>query len=276
MDWKIWGIGAGITLAIAAFGKFMPKKKIKGFLCPKAWALGEMLSKFLVSKLPTSTAENVEEGFICTWLEVIGDALLSFEQGLLHDNRKQNAKKQASKGLAGLLVMAVVLGGAGCGKEKTKIELFPDTAPVEEPIAQEEPAEPEQEQPAEVEFDCATYDAMVYYSFDSYEVPAEYDDKIERAAEYLDCNGTQAEITGSGCEIGPENYNYDLGLDRAYAVKNKLIGLGIEPERIRIRSLGEWAPRSDSLPANRYAEIYVFPDSSGSPDFITINQEVPQ
>ena len=276
MDLKKWGIGVAITVALAAFGKFVPKKKIKEFLCPKAWALGEMLSMFLVSKLPRSTAENVEEGFICTWLEAIGDTLLSFEQGLLHDNRKQNAKKQASKGLAGLLILAVALGGAGCGKNKTNLDVFPDVAPIEEPVAQEEAEEPAPEQYAEVEFECATYNGTVYYPFDSYVIPEDYDGVIERAVEYLDCQGTQAEITGSGCKIGPEGYNYDLGLDRASAVKNRLINIGIAPERVRIRSLGEWAPVSDNLPANRYAEIYVYPDGSGSPDFITINQEVPQ
>ena len=53
---------------------------------------------------------------------------------------------------------------------------------------------------------------------------------------------TRISITGFADAIGPEEYNYELGLNRAKYVQGLLINSGISSDNIRIDSKGEKEP----------------------------------
>lgn len=67
------------------------------------------------------------------------------------------------------------------------------------------------------------------------------------------------EIVGSACKIGNEEDNYNLGLDRAYAVKKYLKDNYRLDSRIKfnIKSVGELKPVSSVLSENRKVDITV-------------------
>lgn len=59
-------------------------------------------------------------------------------------------------------------------------------------------------------------------------------------------------IVGHTCNLGPEEFNYQLGLDRATAMQKILIEQGINPDILIIRSEGMNQPvASNSTKAGR-------------------------
>lgn len=69
-------------------------------------------------------------------------------------------------------------------------------------------------------------------------------------------------IEGHADFIGSDEYNQRLGLRRAETVKNELLGLGIDPARLSVASLGESKPLIDqdtnwARAVNRRAEFKV-------------------
>ena len=50
------------------------------------------------------------------------------------------------------------------------------------------------------------------------------------------------QLEGRTCDLGDADYNYDLGLRRANAVRAALIKYGVAPARISVRSWGESKP----------------------------------
>lgn len=97
MMWQQWLIASSVIVGVAALARAIPKDKITAKVCPWATRIGALLSKLILSKLPRAAAEKVEEGVICTLVDVVGAALLAFEYGLLADNdsrRKQEAQDE--------------------------------------------------------------------------------------------------------------------------------------------------------------------------------------
>lgn len=97
----------------------------------------------------------------------------------------------------------------------------------------------------------------VYFPFDSWELS-------EAARWVLDmevpAGGTML-LTGGACPIGEDPYNYQLGLKRAYAVKDYLVmHRGVSPDCISVQSVGEEDLVSDDQAhygLNRRCEIQV-------------------
>lgn len=75
----------------------------------------------------------------------------------------------------------------------------------------------------------------VYFEHDSYVIDKDGLANIEKAFDGL---GDQVIVTGYCSNIGSVTYNQILGLKRADEVKNKLIGLGMDGDKILIRSEG--------------------------------------
>lgn len=94
MNWQAWLIGTGVIVGVSAFLRFVPKDKINEKVEPWARRMGALVSALLLSKLPRKAAERVEEGVICTLVDVIGAALLAFEGGLLADNKDRLQKEE--------------------------------------------------------------------------------------------------------------------------------------------------------------------------------------
>lgn len=80
-------------------------------------------------------------------------------------------------------------------------------------------------------------------------------------------------IHGHTSEPGSTNYNNELGQERALAVRNKLIEIGISPNRIMMASYGEFKPilkgsEEKIHKKNRRVECYILPYSKQYENFL--------
>lgn len=110
-----WGIGLGISAAIAAFIRFYPKQKLMDLIPEEKlkksfgiimYGLGKTVSIFGNSKLGKKAMDKVEEGILHTiiavfmsWLgklyNIAMNGLVEFGRGLVSDNAEsgKNEKK---------------------------------------------------------------------------------------------------------------------------------------------------------------------------------------
>src|SRR5437868_12071581 len=80
----------------------------------------------------------------------------------------------------------------------------------------------------------------VHFDYDSSSVKPGEESNVSSVAEQLKSrSGTAVRIAGHCDERGTEEYNRALGERRALALRDKLLGLGIGPNRIDTRSYGE-------------------------------------
>ena len=85
----------------------------------------------------------------------------------------------------------------------------------------------------------------VYFEFDSAAIKSSENAKIARVADYLKANNkprTAVRVEGHCDERGTEEYNRSLGERRAIAVREALLGLGIDATRVETVSYGEDRP----------------------------------
>jgi len=84
---------------------------------------------------------------------------------------------------------------------------------------------------------------VIYFDFDQATIRADQIADLEFNAAYLKNNPfTNVIIEGNCDERGTNEYNLALGERRALNAKNYLIQLGIQPHRVRTRTLGEERP----------------------------------
>ncbi|HLH52527.1 MAG TPA: OmpA family protein [Verrucomicrobiae bacterium] len=84
---------------------------------------------------------------------------------------------------------------------------------------------------------------IVHFDFDSSTVKPSEISKVSAVADYLKNNQmTAVEVEGHCDERGTEEYNRSLGERRALALREKLIGLGIDPSRVDTVSYGKDRP----------------------------------
>ncbi|MCD6050990.1 MAG: peptidoglycan-associated lipoprotein, partial [Verrucomicrobia bacterium] len=83
----------------------------------------------------------------------------------------------------------------------------------------------------------------VYFDYDRAAVRAGERVRVEEVAAYLKGKpGHMVKIEGHCDERGTEEYNRALGERRALAVREYLVNLGIQPERVHTISFGEDRP----------------------------------
>jgi peptidoglycan-associated lipoprotein len=89
----------------------------------------------------------------------------------------------------------------------------------------------------------------VYFDFDSSVIKASEKSKVAAVADYLKANGTHAVLVEGNCdERGTEEYNRSLGDRRALAVREELISLGIDKDRVDTKTWGKDNP--DNAPGH--------------------------
>ncbi len=107
-----------------------------------------------------------------------------------------------------------------------------------------------------------TLSSEVTFDLDKYDIRAEVSPVLERVAEIL--GGTdivsQIMIEGHTCDIATDEYNQVLSERRAQSVRDFLVNLGLDGERIRIAGFGESNPRfvndsEENRSRNRRVEI---------------------
>ncbi|MEG1480231.1 MAG: OmpA family protein [Kiritimatiellia bacterium] len=99
------------------------------------------------------------------------------------------------------------------------------------------------------------------FSFDSYTLPSDEIHKADAAAQYLMSNPNYVMIVEGHCdERGSNEYNLSLSEQRAIGVKDYMVSLGIDTNRIQTRAFGEEKPANpgheeESYHQNRRAEF---------------------
>lgn len=83
----------------------------------------------------------------------------------------------------------------------------------------------------------------VYFDFDKATVKPAEESKLQDVAAYFKSNTTDALIVEGNCdERGTEKYNLSLGERRALAVREYLVNLGMDPQRIKTVTYGASRP----------------------------------
>ena len=97
-------------------------------------------------------------------------------------------------------------------------------------------------------------DRIVYFAFDSADIPAEGQAVVAANARTL--MGSQQLITqleGHTDERGSREYNIALGERRANSVRQSMIASGVSPQQIRVVSFGEERPAAGGQSEQSYA-----------------------
>lgn len=107
---------------------------------------------------------------------------------------------------------------------------------------------------------------IVHFDYDSSAIKTSEQANVEAVASFLKSNGGNGDIglrvDGHCDERGTEGYNDALGERRASALREALIGLGVDPELVITQSWGERKPASPgqdeaAYAANRRGEFIV-------------------
>ncbi len=124
-------------------------------------------------------------------------------------------------------------------------------------------AERERARAAEVARAREALTEIVYFEYDSDEITAEAQARLQRKISILQANpGVEVRVEGHTDERGSEEYNVALGQRRAEAVRNFLANYGITGERVTTISYGELRPATEgsgeeSWSRNRRAEFAI-------------------
>lgn len=88
-----------------------------------------------------------------------------------------------------------------------------------------------------------TFDSGILYDFDSYALRDESEENLQELAETLnEYDDTEILIEGHTDNVGSDDYNQELSVDRAKSVENYLEELNIASSRLISRGYGEEQP----------------------------------
>jgi peptidoglycan-associated lipoprotein len=92
----------------------------------------------------------------------------------------------------------------------------------------------------------------VFFDFDKYDIRPDAQVRLESQADWLNrYRGITVSIEGHCDERGTREYNLALGERRANAVKNYLVALGVDPNRVTTISYGKERPAVEG--SNEYS-----------------------
>jgi outer membrane protein OmpA-like peptidoglycan-associated protein len=93
--------------------------------------------------------------------------------------------------------------------------------------------------------------APVMFEFDRYDLSPRYQSVLREHAQLLKSNPTvNVKILGRTCELGSDEYNLQLGEQRARTTYDYLVAQGIPPQRLSVRSLGRTIAEPGTALAN--------------------------
>ena len=188
-------------------------------------------------------------------------------------------KKLTKLALLSLLIVSVAGGCSSCGKDggkwwfgKKKKEA--KEVPAEEPSSiysstlEEKPTTPDLGQPLAPTIEAPAQETsalqMVNFDFDKYEIRPDAADVLNKNYEWLSQNpNVQVQIQGHCDERGTIEYNFNLGQKRADAVREYLIKLGVDLNRLHTISYGKERPldpgqNEEAWAKNRRAQFLVY------------------
>jgi peptidoglycan-associated lipoprotein len=103
--------------------------------------------------------------------------------------------------------------------------------------------------------DASLQQRIIYFDFDSYEIPAQYRDIVAAHARRLATNGAmKVRLEGHTDERGSREYNIGLGERRAQAVRRALMLQGAGDGQLVTVSYGEERPSASGSDETAYAK----------------------
>lgn len=107
------------------------------------------------------------------------------------------------------------------------------------------------------------YNFQINFDHDSDIIKPEFMQNVRNLANYLINTGNSAEIQGHTDDIGDANYNKNLSKRRAISVRNTLISLGVNKNKLKAIGYGKERPKvSNTSSSNRYqnrrVEAHIF------------------
>jgi peptidoglycan-associated lipoprotein len=95
----------------------------------------------------------------------------------------------------------------------------------------------------------------VFFDYDSYEIRPDAQDTLKKQAAFLQQYGQyRVTVEGHCDERGTREYNLALGERRANAVKNYLVALGVDPNRLQTISYGKERPAVEGHDESSWAQ----------------------
>ena len=152
--------------------------------------------------------------------------------------------------IAFAITAVLALGACGPKKKETLPEAGPaETGAAESQVIEEQPVmtpsqrEAEEQEGARREYVAEPMLEDVHFDFDKSDLRPDAREILNKNAEWIRNNpGVKIQIEGHCDERGTEEYNLALGERRANSVKNYLVSLGIEADRLYTISYGEELP----------------------------------
>jgi peptidoglycan-associated lipoprotein len=165
-----------------------------------------------------------------------------------------------------MLAMLVLAVGA-CSKKQPPVQPQPEPPrpqATQPPAAQPQPARDDRaEREAEMRRITAVLEQMVFFDYDESTIRADAQEALAAKVPILRSNpAIRIRIDGHADERGSVEYNLALGMRRANAVRDYLVGFGIDATRFETFSYGEDRPlvpgsNESAWSQNRRAEFRV-------------------
>jgi len=148
-------------------------------------------------------------------------------------------------------------------EEERAVEEPPVIVPKEEGFQEEKPRVETKVEPSIAELNRMGVLKTVYFDYDRSAVRDDQRTVLVANAEWLKANSRYVVEIGGHCdERGTTEYNLALGDRRANAIKDYLVGLGVDASRLEVVSYGEERPAvpgsgDETWAKNRRAEFVV-------------------
>lgn len=104
---------------------------------------------------------------------------------------------------------------------------------------------------------------QLYFKFDSADLTDESKAQLRQILDEMKSRPVpEVTVIGHTDTVGTQAFNYELGLKRALATKNLIVGIGVDPTRVDVTSHGKLSllvPTADNVaePRNRRVEVTV-------------------
>lgn len=142
--------------------------------------------------------------------------------------------------LIGMVFVAMVFAGGGCGKKKTTT---PETSAGAAEAAQAGGKLGEDLGGEGLGKLDGSSLRTIRFDFDSSEISSEARDLLQNNAEYMKKHANAKVVIEGNCdERGTNAYNLALGERRAGAAKKYLVNMGVSAKRLKTKSFGEERP----------------------------------
>jgi outer membrane protein OmpA-like peptidoglycan-associated protein len=100
----------------------------------------------------------------------------------------------------------------------------------------------------------------VFFAFDSARLPGDMPD-LSRIVEWAELHpGGTIVLDGNACATGPATYNVRLSARRAESVRDRLVAMGVDADRIVLAFYGEQGLRRARRPLDRRVTIWTTQD----------------